>query len=245
MRNCFIAYDPLQRLKPAAPEVWVVDGPETRMRYAGMRIPFTTRATVLRLADGRLFVLSPVAITPELRNEVAALGEVAWLVSPNRVHYEFLASWQATWPAARTAGIARERLRNDEKPDFAINLAAAGPFPWDAEIEHLVLPGAMVSEAVFFHLPSRTLLITDLIINLEPGRICCFWLRPLAAIGGVGDPDGGTARDLRLNFRWHGRALHAGVARMRDWAPERIILAHGRWYERAGGRELARALRWV
>jgi hypothetical protein len=29
------------------------------------------------------------------------------------------------------------------------------------------------------------------------------------------------------------------------WNPERVILAHGRWYERDGAQELRRAFRWV
>jgi hypothetical protein len=32
---------------------------------------------------------------------------------------------------------------------------------------------------------------------------------------------------------------------MIGWAPERIILAHGRWYPRDGVAELERAFRWV
>jgi hypothetical protein len=29
------------------------------------------------------------------------------------------------------------------------------------------------------------------------------------------------------------------------WQPERIILAHGRWYEKDGTEELRRAFRWL
>jgi hypothetical protein len=29
------------------------------------------------------------------------------------------------------------------------------------------------------------------------------------------------------------------------WNPERIILVHGRWYQRDGVQELRRAFRWV
>jgi hypothetical protein len=32
---------------------------------------------------------------------------------------------------------------------------------------------------------------------------------------------------------------------MLDWDPERIIIAHGRWYDRDGGAELRRAFRWI
>jgi hypothetical protein len=32
---------------------------------------------------------------------------------------------------------------------------------------------------------------------------------------------------------------------MLGWDPERIVLAHGRWYEANGSAELRRAFRWV
>ena len=32
---------------------------------------------------------------------------------------------------------------------------------------------------------------------------------------------------------------------MIDWDPERVILAHGRWFERDGAAELKRAFGWV
>jgi hypothetical protein len=39
--------------------------------------------------------------------------------------------------------------------------------------------------------------------------------------------------------------LRNAVTQMIAWDPERIILAHGRWYERNGKAELKRAFRWL
>lgn len=39
--------------------------------------------------------------------------------------------------------------------------------------------------------------------------------------------------------------LKAAVEQMIEWNPERIILAHGRWYETDGARELRRAFAWL
>jgi hypothetical protein len=39
--------------------------------------------------------------------------------------------------------------------------------------------------------------------------------------------------------------LRAAIERMIAWNPERIILAHGRWYTCAGTHELRRAFRWL
>jgi hypothetical protein len=50
-------------------------------------------------------------------------------------------------------------------------------------------------------------------------------------------------RDMRLTYAKD--TLRTAVETMLAWNPERIILAHGRWYERDGVAELRRAFRWV
>ena len=61
----------------------------------------------------------------------------------------------------------------------------------------------------------------------------------------IADPDGQMPRDMRLTFWGREARLRAAVERMIGWAPERVILAHGRWYETDGAAELRRAFRWV
>jgi hypothetical protein len=50
---------------------------------------------------------------------------------------------------------------------------------------------------------------------------------------------------MQLSFLGHRRALREAAHRMIDWAPERIILSHGRCYEANGVAELRRAFRWM
>ena len=42
-----------------------------------------------------------------------------------------------------------------------------------------------------------------------------------------------------------GDTLRAAVRTMIGWAPQRVILAHGRWYDRDGADELRRAFAWL
>ena len=66
----------------------------------------------------------------------------------------------------------------------------------------------------------------------------------LKSIGGIAPPYGGVSRDLRLNFKWqHRHELEAAVQTMLSWEPERIIFAHGRWYDANGTTELRNAIR--
>jgi hypothetical protein len=52
-------------------------------------------------------------------------------------------------------------------------------------------------------------------------------------------------RDMRLTYAKQKAQLKAAVETIKPWDPERIILSHGRWYQRNGRAELARALRWL
>ncbi len=80
-------YEPINTLKPVADNIWIVDGPIVRMDVPGGSIPFPTRMTIVRLANGDLWVHSPTALTNTLQAEVDELGPVRHLVSPNRIHY--------------------------------------------------------------------------------------------------------------------------------------------------------------
>jgi hypothetical protein len=61
----------------------------------------------------------------------------------------------------------------------------------------------------------------------------------------VQNPDSQMPRDMRLTFFKRRRQLQEAIKKMIAWNPERIILAHGRWYEKNGTAEMHRAFRWI
>ena len=77
-------------LTPLGEDIWIVDGPTIDF----YRIPFPTRMTVIRLANGDLFLHSPIAYTEALADELEKLGTIRHLVSPNWIHYAYIAEWQ-------------------------------------------------------------------------------------------------------------------------------------------------------
>jgi hypothetical protein len=241
-------YEPINTLKPVAQGVWVVDGPVVRMRYLWTSLPFTTRMTVVRLADGGLFLHSPIALTPELRTALAGLGPVKHLVSPNRIHYAYIADWARAFPDAiawASPGV-RDRARSQGiEVAFDRDLADAAPPDWSDDMVQTVVRGSRVlEEVVFFHRRSRTLILADLIENFEPSRIKPPY-RWLVALSGSCDPDGKLPLDVRLSFVGRKASARRSVRRMISWRPERVILSHGRWYAANGTRELERAFRWL
>ncbi|GAA4778488.1 DUF4336 domain-containing protein [Stakelama sediminis] len=244
-KQAYIPYEPLNVLKPVAPDVWIVDGPEIRMRYLGLKLPFPTRMTLVRLPDGGIWVHSPSGNDPALMDAVAQLGPVTDLIAPNSLHYWWLPDWYERFPGARVhvvEGLAK-RARRPLPPHKA--LTASPDIGWGGAIDQIRAPGSLLTEVDFFHRPSRTLILTDLIENFEPKRVRSPVLRRLMQLFGAADPDGKAPYDMQLSFWRHRKDLRRAVTQMLAWKPERILIAHGRWYPDNAEAELRRAFRWV
>ncbi|MFX0542380.1 DUF4336 domain-containing protein [Roseovarius sp. S4756] len=235
-------YEPLNTLKPVADDIWVIDGPA--LRFYGM--PYSTRCTVVRLQNGDLWAHSPTNLTDDLRRELDALGPVRHLIAPNWIHYASVTEWQRAYPGAishAAPGVARRAARKGINVTFDHDLDQDAPSDWQGQIDQMIVQGSnMHQEAVFFHRASNTLILADLIENFETAKLP-IWMRPLVWIAGIDDSDGKMPPDMRMTFRK--AALADSVERMIAWAPERIILAHGRWYRSDGVAELRRAFRRV
>lgn len=239
-------YAPINVLKPVGEEIWIVDGPIIRFRWLGIRLPFPTRMTVVRLASGDLWVHSPTEPEPALLAAMAKLGPVRHLVSPNKIHYAWIGAWQRAFPEARSYGMADAAgTAGPAGIVFERTLSAEPDAAWAGEIDQVLVPGGYLNEAVFFHRRSRSLILADLIENFEAKRIPDRILRFLVWATGALDPDGKMPFDLRITFFRHRSAVRRAVETMIGWEPERIILAHGRWYAKDAVAELRRAFRWT
>src|SRR4051812_33577042 len=92
---------------PFVDGVWLDSEP---VRIVGMHLSATM--AVLRLGEGSLLVYSPVALTPERRAAVEALGRGAHLYAPSLYHDRWIGEWAAAFPSARVhapAALAQKR----------------------------------------------------------------------------------------------------------------------------------------
>jgi Domain of unknown function (DUF4336) len=237
------AYPPLDVLKPVADGVWIVDsGPISAF---GMSLP--VRMSVIRLAGGDLWLHSPTRYDDTLRTELERHGRIRHLVAPNIAHWTFVRDWQQRCPDAVTWAAPGLRERSQVKKSglrLDRDLAEMPPPEWSAEMEHAVVPGGGFREVDFFHKPSRTLVLTDLVVNLEPEKLS-LPMRTLARLTGVLAPDGKAPLYLRLVIRARRRQAAEAASRMLAWAPERVVFTHGRWFERDATTALRRSLAWL
>ena len=235
-------YPPLDTPKPVGPGIWLVDGPAVRF-YA---MPFPTRMTVVQIGAG-LWIHSPIRPTEDLLDRLAALGEVRWLVAPNTIHYVSVHAWAARFPHAEVHAAegcaARAARYSIPFPPHRV-LGPKPPAAWAEALAQFPVAGhPFLHETVFFHRPSRTAILTDLIENFEAAKLP-LWMRPIARLSGVLAPRGRAPIDLRLSFRDRDAAAHA-ISALIACAPEKVILAHGAWITANGTAELKRAFAWL
>jgi hypothetical protein len=231
-------YEPINVYKPLGPDIGIVDGPFEFLTIGGIRLPlpFTTRMTVVRLSNGDLVLHSPIQFDETLADQICALGAPRHLVSPNQFHYAHIGEWAKAFPDAiawASPGVrSRARARRVDV-DFARDLDANAPDEWRAEIDQLLFPGGYFKELVFFHKPSRSLIVADTIINIELDKISEPW-RTVTKLSGMYHPYGQIFFGMRLPLRSQPRKARAAIAKIYSWQPQRIVLSHGRcFYENA------------
>lgn len=211
------------------------------MHYAGL--DFLARMSVVKLANGSLLLHSPCEIDAGLQAELAALGEVRYIVAPGSYHYLHVPSAQLAFPQAETyicPGV------ETKQPSLHFNgvLADESPAAWSGELDQVLVRGnRIIWEVAFFHRASRTLLLVDLIENVGDATegvgwgiklwwklVFRMWNRPRPA------PE--------YQMGWKDKAsARQSLEKILDWDFERIVLSHGDLIE-SNARDAARDA-WV
>jgi hypothetical protein len=229
----------MTRLLPWGENLWLAEGPV--VRFFGFRYP--TRMAVIRLSDGGLFLWSPIALEPALKAKIDALGKVAHLVSPNKLHHLYLQQWKDAYPSAQLhapPGLAKKR------PDIRFDAALGNDAPpaWAQEIDQVLFSGSpMMTEIVFFHRKSRTALFCDLIEHF-PRSWFTGWRGWIARLDGIVEPDFGAPREWRMTFLDREQARKA-LAHILAWQPHQVVIAHGDCAPADGEAFIRRAFRWL
>ena len=133
--------------------------------------------TVIRLGDGQLILHSPIPMSPELREEIDALGPVGFIVVPE-AHGKFAGQALQAYPNSQLLAAPSSPRKRKSLP-FHTSLADQPPDAWAGQVESLLLLGFRLHEVLLFHRSSRTLVLTDLCCNIQrsPSRIARMFFR--------------------------------------------------------------------
>lgn len=226
-------------LTPFAEEIWTAGGPECEV--FGFRYP--TRMAVIRLTNGDLVVWSPVALNGTLGAAVDALGPVRHLIAPNAFHHLHIGDWKRAYPDARFyAPPGLRRKRRDLV--FDADLGDAPEPAWAGQIDQVAVRGnLLVTEIVFFHAASGTVLFTDLLQQF-PDDWFTGWRATIARMDRMVGTEPAVPRKFRVSF-FNRRAARAALERILEWPARRVVMAHGVPVTEDAGPFLRRAFKWL
>ncbi len=242
-RASLVGYPPLDTPKPVADDVWIIDS--LLPGAVGRVLP--ARMTVIRVPDG-LLLHSPTRFDPALLEQLQRIAPVRHLVAPNFAHWMFLLPWQRACPEAVTwaaPGLRRRRPVRKSGVRLDHDLGDRAPVEWGDGLILVAVPGGLGwREAALFHRATRTLVLADLVVNLEEEKLPRA-VRPAARLLGTVAPDGMPPAYLRAVIKLRRRGAAAAAQTLLALRPERVIFAHGRWFERDGAAALRRSMRWL
>jgi hypothetical protein len=223
-------------LTPFADGIWLATDP---VRPVGMRI--TATMAVIRMSNESLLLYSPVAMTPQRRAAVEALGRVAHLYAPNIYHHRWVGDWAAAFPSARLhAPVGLTKKRRDLRID---RIHGAAPEPAFAGIiDELQIDGCRLQESVILYRPARTLVVADLVHNV--GQPQHWWTKVYTRLMGF---YGRVA--LSRILRWLAFSDRAAARRSIDELLarpfDRLIVGHGEPLTADARVTLAAAYAWL
>ncbi|OPY98830.1 oxidoreductase [Bradyrhizobium sacchari] len=224
-------------------DIWIAD--DAPISAAGLVLP--VRMTVIRLSNGDLVLHSPVRYSHSLREELERLGQISYLLAPNVAHWTFLREWQRQLPQATTfaaRGLSARKQVREAGLRIDRELGGTTPEEWSGELVTIAVNAPMFSEVEIFDKRSRTLILTDLVQNLASRDLPALNQAAVSLLGNA-KPDGRAPVYLRLLLRLGGRSVQAAAERLVSLAPERVIFAHGDWFDSRATEQLRRSLRWL
>jgi hypothetical protein len=216
--------------------IWVAERP---VWFSGVLL--RSRTTVVRLAGGALWVHSPCPPTDEVCAALDGLGEVRWIVVPNRFHHLQTPATATRYPKAVVVGRASVQARN---PQVKPSLAADDPAYRDAtpELTPIQVRGVpFLDETVFFHAASGSLIAADLVMS-ACARDHWTWRWVARASGRY--EKARTPPDVRLLTRASDAAAES-ISQLRALPLERILVAHADPITDRPAEQLAEAWRFA
>jgi hypothetical protein len=219
----------IQMIIPLAKDLWLI-----RYKMSKLGADLRRNVTVIRLNSGKLVIHSTGPFTAADIAAISGLGTPTWLVDSMLAHDTF-------------AKVGREAFPNIAyfaPPGFMPGIPTESlktvPGEWGSELRVLEISGMpSFQEYAFFHAPSRTLIVADLVFNFGPGEsgLTKFLLK-LAVLG---DHHPGVSRPFKMAVK-DKQAFARSKAAILEWDFNRVIVGHGEVIESGGKKKVAAAL---
>ncbi len=210
-------------LYSAGPGIWCIDG-EWR------KTTFRRRMTILSDRQGNLAIHNPFYLHEADYQRIAKLGEVRWILAPNRFHCSEVEGFLAAFPQAelhvspavveRFKPVAKLLPESFSNPDI---------------LAKLVSGTRGLGEILFFHPQSKTLVVTDLVFHGLQGKNRL----ERAFFRANGLNQFGPSQIFKFLFTKNERELLRSIREVLQWDFDQLIPNHGEILK-SGAREQVR-----
>jgi len=154
-------------IKQVNPQIWTFTQPFSRNGLVKIGL----RGTVIKLRTNDLFVINPVSAEQDgeiIKRKLDELGKVRWIACPDLKHHLFAKQYKDWFPDAQVIGM--EGLP-EKKKDLHFDIIHGQNFhtqKWgfEDEIDSAYFSGFVNKDVAYFHRPTKTLIVADLLFNL-------------------------------------------------------------------------------
>lgn len=218
-------------MKPIAENLWMLTYP-LKMLGADLQ----RNVTVIRLRSGRLVIHSTGPFAPEDVAGIRALGEPGWVLDGILRHDTFAQEGRVAFP--EIPYLAPEGF--SEAVGFPTESIVPAPAEWDGELLALEIQGAPAAkDTAMLHIPSRTLILTELVFNF--GHDEPLWTELLLRVAVGSEHNPGMSRPFKAGVEDE-MAFRDSMTTILGWDFDRVIVGHGDVIERGGKARLRAAL---
>ncbi|WPH02452.1 Hypothetical protein R9X50_00531600 [Acrodontium crateriforme] len=256
--------DKVMVIRKVTPDILTMSTPFLRFG----RISIGGRATIVKLESGNLALFSPVALTDNLKSEVASMGngQIKYIVALDQEHHIFLEPWHKAFLDARviapeTLPAYRAKQGYFKIPEASWTLFRKADNPnlsvseeFDREFDMEYVSAHANHEIVFNHKPTKTMIQADLIFNLPATEQMS--KSGIPANKGFLTNFFASLQNTKGDATWQKRfiwylasasdrkSFNQSAARMAKWDFQRMIPCHGDVIEGEGKHIYEKVMQW-
>ena len=145
-------------------------------------VPIGKRMTAITCISNKVWVHSPIELNDASIQLLRNMGNITWVICPNLFHYLHVNAFQNIFPECQLFGVNGIEKKVKHCTFQSLEDERSSQL-WNSDIQQHNIKGASkISEVVFFHQETKTLILTDLVFNLSHSTI---WASCLMRLNGA------------------------------------------------------------
>jgi hypothetical protein len=212
-------------LREIAPGLYCADG-----WWKGS--PMGRRMTVMRVGEDALAVHCAMSMPAAEMQRLDALGRVAYIIAPNPAHATEAPLYARRYPEAKVLVPAGMVRRQSGLMTIHGTIEDGWPPELDGSLTAVSVQGLRISESAYLHVASRTLVLTDLVMNFGHDHFRGL-MKMMMRLNGIIDHFG-PSHLLRYGLTRDRRKLRDSLEQIMAWDFDGVVMNHGRILTRGG-----------